>query len=401
MRRLAWIVFIIGCGDGCGDDGAAVVQDAPNLAIDAPDPQQCLPQGAVGAFYRRQPNPKMIAGTHTFTDNKLDTAIADPNLMSDGTTWHLYYQSPHGTTFTPPGPMVIRHATSPDLATWTFQDAPAFTVSASGWDSTHAETPSVVYNPNAPADRKYVLVYSGASQMFVTGAFPDYAIGAAFSADGTTFTRAGANAGKVLDASAVYPVSSDGVVADPEIILVGSTYHLWFSSFGCSGNNCGTVDRYGIAHATSSDAITWTVQEAPVVTLLTTASMLTSGRSQPSVVYDEPHCKFEMWMADQSDVAGQPVKFNNMTGVLHAKSANGTSWTVDAMRDVTWDSTANGEGLGLLTGADVALKGTGRYMVYVGFDDENVPSGSFLPTGPSTYVAGVMTLNVATRDAPP
>ena len=51
-------------------------------------------------------------------------------------------------------------------------------------------------------------------------------------------------------------------------------------------------------------------------------------------------------------------------------------------------------------------------MVYVGFDDQNVPANSFLPTcnddpagecaaNPPGYVAGVMTLNLATRDAPP
>jgi hypothetical protein len=387
---------------GCGDDGATVVQDAPAGDIDAPAQQQCLPQGAVGSFYRRPPNPRLIAGTHTFSDNKLDTAIADPNLTWDGTTWHLYYMSPHGTTFNPAGPQVIRHATSPDLSTWTLQDAPAFTVSASGWDSGNAETPSVVYNPDAPADRKYVLVYSGASGTFPhpNYPFPDYAIGAAFSADGNTFTRVSTNGGKVLDASAVYSASTDGVVADPDIIVVGGTYHMWFSSFGCSGSNCATVDRYGVADATSTDAITWTVQEAPVISLLATASMLTSGRSQPSVVYDELHCRYEMWMADQSGTDNQPVQFNNMTGVLHAKSANGTSWTVDAMRDLTWDSTKDGEALGLLTGADVAQKGTGRYMVYVGFDDQNVPANSFLPTA-NSFVSGVMTLNLATRDAPP
>ena len=97
--------------------------------------------------------------------------------------------------------------------------------------------------------------------------FTDYAIGVAFSADGTTFTRAASNGGKVLDAAQVYPASLDGVVADPELVVKDGVYHLWFSSFGCSGTNCATVDRYGIAHATSTDAITWTVEAAPVMSL--------------------------------------------------------------------------------------------------------------------------------------
>src|SRR5262245_54143005 len=114
-----------------------------------PDAQEtCLPQGAVGAFYRRPPNPRMIAG-RSFSDSKLDTATADPDLHWDGTSWHLYYQTPHGTSFTTPGPQIIRHATSPDLAAWAVDETPSFTVSsdAGAWDATHAETPTVIYNP--------------------------------------------------------------------------------------------------------------------------------------------------------------------------------------------------------------------------------------------------------------
>ncbi len=385
----------------CGDDGAPAVQDAPPVSIDAPV-QQCLPQGAVGAFYRREPNPKLIAGTHTFTDAKLDTAIADPDLVWDGSTWHLYYQSPHGTSFTNAGPKIIRHATSTDLATWTFDDAPALTVSTSGWDSTHVETPTVAYNPNAPADRRFVMMYSGASQPFPhpNYTFADYAIGIAFSSDGRTFTRAG-TAGKILDAAQVYGSSMDGILADPDLVLVGDTYHLWFSSFGCSGTNCVNIDTYGIAHATSTDALTWTIVEAPVRSLLRFPSMLNTGYAQPSAIYDDMHCRWELWMADHTSDTDQPVNFNNMTGVLHATSTNGTSWTKDSTRDLTWDSSKNGEALGLLTGADVAVKGTGRYMLYVGFDDQNVPSGSVLPARAGGTVAGVFTLNLATRDAPP
>jgi hypothetical protein len=54
----------------------------------------------------------------------------------------------------------------------------------------------------------------------------------------------------------------------------------------------------------------------------------------------------------------------------------------------------------MIVGADVARRGTGRYMVYPAADDENVPTGSTLPTQAGN-VAGVVTLNLATRDAPP
>ena len=377
----------------------------PDAALDAVDAAQtCQPQGAIGAFYRRQPNPRFIAGTHVFGDGRLDTAVADPDLRWDDASqlWHLYYQSPHGTTFNPPGPQVIRHATSPDLAAWTFDDAPSFTVSASGWDRTHAETPSVAYNADAPADRRYLMLYSGASATLSGWSFPAYAIGAAFSADGKTFTRA--QNSPVLTGAAVYPGSGGALVADPEVVYVGGTYHLWFSSFACTGANCATVEAFGIGHATSSDGLQWTLDAAPVLSLLRASADRTTGGQQPSVIYDAVHCRWEMWLTSDlpAENDNQPIEFNNMVGVWHATSTNGTSWTINyaQQRDLTWDGTAAGERLGLLTGADVAAKSTGRYMTYVGFDDQNVPTGSYLPDRtPMGYRAGVMTLNVATRDA--
>jgi hypothetical protein len=396
---------------GCGDDGPAVTPDGQIVMTDAAN--TCLPQSAVGSFYRRQPNPRFVAG-RSFGDGKMDTAIADPDLRWDGSQWHLYYQSPHGTSFTTPGPMVIRHATTANLADWTFDETPALTVSSdsTAWDTTHAETPSIVYNPDAPADRRYLMLYSGASATFPGYAFPAYSIGAAFSPDGKTFTRVAASespkskAGLVLTGGDAYPGAGGAIVADPEVAYVGGTYHLWFSSFACEGTNCSTVKAYGIGHATSSDGIHWAIDAAPVPSLLRASADLKTGGAQPSVIYDDVHCRWEMWLTSDSPSTendNQPIEFNNMVGVWHATSTNGTSWTINynQLRDLVWDQTAAGEHLGLLTGADVAIKTTGRYMVYVGFDDQNVPPGSYLPDRTTTgFRAGVMTLNVATRDAP-
>ena len=71
-------------------------------------------------------------------------------------------------------------------------------------------------------------------------------------------------------------------------------------------------------------------------------------------------------------------------------------------RDLVWNSATPdaGEHLGLLTGADVAIRGVSRYMVYSGFDDQNIPSGFELPTHAQPgFGPGVITLNVAARDA--
>lgn len=342
----------------CGDD-AATISDAPISPMS--DGSQCLPQSAVGTFYRRPPNPRLVAGGHTFTDNNVDTALADPDLVADGATWHLYYSAPHGT-FTAPGPTLIRHATSSDLATWTFQDTPAI---AAGTQPTVA----------LDANHRFVMLYAA------TGG-----IAIATSTDGATFTATG---------GMLAPPDQSLTLADPELVFVGDTFHVWFSA------DSGTV--HGIGHATSKDLATWQFDAVPTPSLLRASSDPLSGGAQPTVIYDEPHCKWEMWLVNDapSDTAAQTITANNMAGVFHASSQNGTSWSINysQLRDVVWMSTENGEHLGLRTGADVAQKNGGRYMLYTGFDNQNVPANSTLPTASGT-TPGVMTLNLITRDAP-
>ncbi len=402
----------------CGDD-AATPADAPGADAqpDAP-PSNCQAQGAHGQFLRRANNPR-LRPRQTFTDGKIDISISDPDVRWDAVAarWDLFYASSHGTSYQSSDQAgVIRHASSADRITWTVDETPALSVStdAQAWDHARTETPTVVYNPAAPADRRYLMLYSGASGPFphANYTFSNYAIGAAISADGKTFTRITAaespkgKAGLVLTAGDVYPVGTDGVVADPELAFVDGTYHLFYSSFACKGTDCQTSDAYGISHSTSTDGIHWVTVEAPVRSLLRMSAVTTSGGAQPSVIYDATHCIWEIWLT--SDAAGehdnQPVAFNNMSGVWHADSTDGLNWHINYAfaRELTWTPTETGEPLGLLTGADVAQNGTGRLMLYVGFDDQMVPANFFLPdhSGSPGFRPGVMVLNVATRDLP-
>jgi hypothetical protein len=299
--------------------------------------------------------------------------------------------------------------------TWTVDDAPVFTANPDtmAWDHTHSETPTVVYNPDAPADRRYLLMYSGSQGLFPHPGynFQHYSIGAAFSADGKTFTRVPAaqsphgKDGLVLTGKQVYPGALDALVADPELVLVNGVYHLWFSSFACKDTNCATTTDFGIGHATSTDGVHWAVLETPVRSLLRASADTKTGGQQPSVVYDADHCRYELWLT--SDVGtendAQPVEFNNTMGVYKAESNDGITWSLNynRARDLQWSQTEPGEHLGLLTGIDVAQNTTGRLMLYVGFDDQNVPSGFALPDRTAQgFRSGVMTLNVATRDLP-
>lgn len=415
MRRILWLCCSITLA-ACGDDGASGQDAGADARPDAP-PSSCQALGATGAFQRRNGNPRLLP-RQTFLDGKLDISISDPDVRWDAAsaTWQLYYASSHGTSYQSTDQTgLIRHGASADRMTWTVDEAPALSLAtdAQAWDHFRTETPTVVFDPNAAADRRYLMLYSGASEMFPHAGygFPNYAIGAAFSADGKTFTRLPAaespkgKDGLVLTAADVFATSSDGVVADPELVIVGGVYHLFFSSFSCNGTDCATVASYGIAHATSADGIHWTIAEAPVRSLLRAAADPKTGGGQPSVIYDTAHCRWEMWLT--SDLAGehdnQPVAFNNTAGVWHADSDNGIDWHINYAfaRELSWTASAPGEPLGLLTGADVADNGNGRLMLYVGFDDQNVPNGFFLPDHTMTgFRPGVMAMNVATRDLP-
>ncbi|MGE0404106.1 MAG: hypothetical protein AB7T06_45785, partial [Kofleriaceae bacterium] len=145
----------------CGDDGAtpadgAIDHDAP---IDGSQ-MQCENQGAIGQFNRRAGNPRVLPGT-TFLDGKLDIHIADPDVRWDAatSTWEAYWAAGHGSSYMASDLVpVIRRATSVDRMTWTIDDAPVLSAPAdtNAWDHGNTETPTVVYNPNAPADRRYL-----------------------------------------------------------------------------------------------------------------------------------------------------------------------------------------------------------------------------------------------------
>ena len=159
MRSWLWILTTgaSACGGG---SHAAVDAPASGDAADAPA-SSCQPIGAIGSFYRRMPNPRMLAG-RTFQDGRIEVAIADPDLHWDDTAqqWQLYYHGPRATSYLAPNTQTIAHATSPDLATWTVQDAPALAVNpdTAAWDHQNTETPTVVENPDAPADHRFLLM---------------------------------------------------------------------------------------------------------------------------------------------------------------------------------------------------------------------------------------------------
>jgi hypothetical protein len=290
--------------------------------------------------------------------------------------WHLFYATRTGT-FSVASDKGIRHATSSDLITWSYDATPWLTLQSED------AFPSALHTP----DGRFLIAYNEG---------PDIKIGF-FSSTGTSM----GTPTTALARSQVYPNATSGAVFEAELALVGGTYHMWFSSQDCD-NSGPTCPHKGVGHATSTDGLTWTLDIAPVPSLLRASADPMSGGRSPTVIYDEAHCRWEMWLVNDLSTDNKGNVIGGSAGVYHATSTNGTSWTTSytQIRDLVWDSTATGEHLGMRTGADVAMKSSGRYLIYTGFDDQNVPSGSTLNTY-GNPVSGVMTLNLATRDAPP
>jgi len=405
-----------GAGVDAGvDSDAAIDASVPLLDAGPPDAPSCNPTAPVGRFVSRADNPRLRAGRR-FSDGLLDVTIADPDVHWDAgaNVFRAYFMAARGASFAGPLVQSIRRMDSSDGVAWTLAETPALLASsdAAAWDHANTETPTVVINPDAPPARRYLMMYSGASAALPGRSFPAYAIGAAFSADGVTFTRVSASesphgkAGLVLTGAQIYPVAAGALVADPELVYRDGRYQLWFSSFACrsASAQCDTVTAFGIGHATSLDGVTWTAAaQNPIPGLLRDPILPGTGGQQPSVVWDARRCRYELWLT--SDGAGendnQPIEFNNMVGVFRATSSDGQAWQVDytGARDLTWNPLAPGQPLGLLTGADVAARGDQRLMLYVGFDDHDIPTDFYLPDRTAVgYRPGVMALEVATRD---
>lgn len=180
---------LLSCVSACGG-GGGTMPDAAAVPDGAAGSSSCQAIGATGELVRQAGNPRLVAGQHAYSDAMFDIGLSDPDLRWDGAQWVLYFHGPHAAAFGEAATQMVRRAVSADLTAWTIDETPALVASrdAAAWDHTNTETPSVAYNPDAPADRRYLLMYSGASGAFPGHTFPGYAIGAAFSADGKTFT---------------------------------------------------------------------------------------------------------------------------------------------------------------------------------------------------------------------
>jgi hypothetical protein len=259
-----------------------------------------------------------------------------------------------------------------------------------------------------------MLVYSGAQKKKpvytagLSGAASDivwYQIGLAFSADGKSFTRLPASESPYAGQSIEYPSAEglllqgkdafpgmsgvvDGIVADPELLLVDGTIHLFFSSMPVDAT--GQPLSYGVSHAISTDGIHVTPTQGNPVFF---------GAGQPSII-EKSAGQYEIFFIQDTDAdkANEPSTFNPFLGVWRSTSTDLVSWTDKGpTRDFLWDGSQPSEVYGIIATGDMAYR-NGEYMFYYpGWSTQNVPDGFLCPLRDGTYPAAVVVLNLARR----
>jgi hypothetical protein len=176
--------------------------------------------------------------------------------------------------------------------------------------------------------------------------------------------------------------------------------HLWFSSYGCK-NDCKDLVTFAINHATSTDGIHWD----PKPKMAFQGGLwreMAAGGAQPSVLWNEDACQYEMWFNNHTDAekATVPAAAFETNAFFRAVSKDASEWTVDYAEgpDFAWDGALETEEYGLLVGVEV-VRVKDQYRMYYGAwsAKDVVPGLTPCPLKNGQFVPGMTTLNLATR----
>jgi predicted GH43/DUF377 family glycosyl hydrolase len=191
---------------------------------------------------------------------------------------------------------------------------------AGSWEENGAIRPSVTW-----ADGTYRMWYAGSNASFTS------AIGYATSTNGTVWTKEATN--PVLE-NGDPGTWDDYSVSFATVIQDGGGYKMWYTGTGPSAGGIGSVRKIGMAN--SLDGIIWTKYAGnPVLDVGPTGDWDASQVSIPTVY--KTGSGYHMWYS---------VGISGVSGIGHATSPDGTTWTKDPANPVIpgnsggWDDIA-------------------------------------------------------------
>ncbi len=285
------------------DDGSQV------MWLTAGDPDTNNPDNLIRVYRATSPDGLTwnVSPTPVFepsTPGQWDDAKTEtPSIIQDGEgVYHMYYSG--ASSASPLGVFSIGHATSSDGITWMRDPAnPVLEVAEPGtsdWGVFTVAEPAAVFDPEQGVIRLYYVSAGGSDD--VEGTF---AILMATSEDGSTFTHHEDAQGS---REPVWSMNQDYSVLDryrgfstPAVTRgADGTYHLVHDVVQSPPGQDDGFDQVAISYATSRDGVTFTMEQANLVTR-ESASWLEREVRAPHLVIEQDRVR--IWFA-----GGEPLK---------------------------------------------------------------------------------------------
>jgi len=241
------------------------------------------------------------SGTITISIAWDSEKIETPMVVKVGSTYHMYYSG--FKIGDGPGRYQVGHATSSDGTNWTKDSGNPVIVyheDPNNWGYYQAAEPGVVYNPD---NSTFYLYYTTAKYRGAAYDGTEFAliqgIGIATSSDGSNFTPQGV----AITQSSNYPVEEKYVGYSTPFALIDSkgVFHLFYDV--ASYLTPSDWRQVAIAHATSSDGLTFTEVEHDIFTY-DNGDWKSYEVRAPAVIEDDG--LFKMWFAGNNELLFQP-----------------------------------------------------------------------------------------------
>ncbi|MHC4570460.1 MAG: glycoside hydrolase family protein [Planctomycetota bacterium] len=239
--------------------------------------------------------------------------FSDPSVLYADGKYHMWFPCNNGKV------SQICYGTSDNGIQWETHPEPVLKLGKPGsWDDYNCDTPTVI--KDGPI---YKMWYSGYSRV-QPSIYKN--IGYATSHDGIHWTRLPAKKSPYGKESVVFTMDETKQgeiysIADPVVVKVNGTYHMWYNGFGTK-----PFSMLAISHATSSDGINW--QRDPLNPVLIPSKPWEMVKekegavNQPTVLWNGKN--FEMWYGSFKD------KYMRYSAISHAVSKDGSKWIKDS-----------------------------------------------------------------------